>query len=1043
MDTTVTIDLSQVAKEVGLPPPQVEAVVALLDDGNTIPFVTRYRKDQTGGLDEEQIRQIEKQTEQLRALVERKKKILRAIESQGKLTPELADKIRSSRSVKFLDDLYLPYRAKKQTLARKARERGLEPLAQDILAGIVSADELEVRCQSHVDPEKGLQTVDNVMEGVRHLIAEQFSEEAGLRHTLRRIVWNRGQLASLQTESVPSQIEPSDTVTSPVASQEAPAKEGIPSVEADSQANSADPTSDSSQNEDDSVAATESPVASELQGIEAARDVPNVTAVREQEQEAAVDAEEVADHPTETTSASTATVAPIDSLVETKTDAANDSPPAETQPSGTTHPAPTMTATQKKDASNRQKKKDKKRQKMEAAFKDFFDFREPLKRMPPHRVLALNRGERAGLLRVKLETNQDELLSEAENQIISNEHVHADYLRTCLKDALSRLILPSLEREVRRELTEQAESHAIQVFARNLRNLLLQPPIAGRRVLAIDPGFRSGCKIAALDEFGTLLGHNLLHIVGKADRLKKSREKLVEVIKEHKITIIAIGNGTACRETETLVAEVITDEFADQEVEYTIVNEAGASVYSTSPLGREEMPDLDATQRSSVSIGRRLLDPLSELVKINPANIGVGLYQHDVKAKHLRSSLDAVVESCVNAVGVDINSASPALLSYVSGLNKLTARRIFDYRREHGPFKNREEIKQVPGVGESAFVQAAGFLKISGGDNPLDATWIHPESYEVADRVLTRLGSSIDDVAQRVQGPTQQITTTPAVPAVEPQPSQEQPSTSSSPDAQTSNLTAPESSSSSAPAAESSPPETSSSETAGEVSGETIPSAALPPLSDMVQELGIGELTLRDILNSLTRARRDPREDLPPPIFRRGIIKLDDLEPGMELSGTVLNVVDFGAFVDIGLHDSGLIHVSRLANRFISDPHEVVSVGDVVNIWVVEVDKERRRVSLTAIQPGTERPAAPKKPRRSEKGKSGKRPFRKQQGSSKSNKAGKHESKRLRQRKPAKPVVPLTKAMKEGREPMRTFGDLKQFYEKKTDDDDKPNGDKS
>ena len=559
--------------------------------------------------------------------------------------------------------------------------------------------------------------------------------------------------------------------------------------------------------------------------------------------------------------------------------------------------------------------------------------------------------------------------------MVPETHSHSKFLQGCLRDALTRLIVPSLEREARRELTDRAEAHAIKVFARNLCNLLLQRPVHSRRVLSIDPGFRSGCKLAGLDEFGNILGHDIIYIVGKPERIQQAKAKIIEMITLHRLSVVAIGNGTGCRETENLVAEVIAEGIEGHDVEYTVVNEAGASVYSTSPLGREEMSDLDATQRSAVSIGRRLLDPLSELVKINPANIGVGLYQHDVKAKHLRNSLDAVVESCVNSVGVDVNSASPALLSYVSGLNRMTARRIYDYRQENGPFTNREAFNQVPGFGEAAFVQAAGFLKIVDGDNPLDATWIHPESYVVAEQVLTRVNSNIEELGIWLGN---------------------------------------------------------QDGTGGTQLDQRIAELRITELST---EMGIGELTFRDILASLTRPRRDPREDLPPPIFRRGIVKLDDLEAGMELAGTILNVVDFGAFVDIGLHDSGLIHVSRLANRYITDPHEVVSVGDVVKVWVVEVDKKRRRVSLTAVQPGTEKPPPrPPQPKSDQSHKPTGR--RSRQGIGRKHDSPTGKKKPPRQQRPKKPLVPITKAMEHGLEPMRTFGDLKQFYEKKSDEAD-------
>ena len=445
--------------------------------------------------------------------------------------------------------------------------------------------------------------------------------------------------------------------------------------------------------------------------------------------------------------------------------------------------------------------------------------------------------------------------------------------------------------EIRREMTEAAEAHAVVVFAKNLRNLLLLPPISGRRVLAVDPGFKSGCKLAALDEFGNLLDHAVIHLVGKEERKVEGRAKMVEMVKQHGLNVMALGNGTACRETEELLAELLANELKDDGVAYVIVNEAGASVYSTSPLGREELAQYDATLRSAISIGRRLLDPLSELVKIDPGSLGVGLYQHDVKAKHLRTSLDAVVESCVNYVGVDVNTASPALLRYVSGLNQLTARRVYDHRLANGPFKNREQLKEVSGFGEQTFVQAAGFLKIAEGDNPLDATWIHPESYEVAQQALGKLGFSLDDLRQK--------------------------------------------------------------ETTANIA-QKVEELAIQT-EQLAADWHVGLMTLRDILAQLTRPGRDPREDLPAPIFKRGILKLEDLSQGIELMGSVLNVVDFGAFVDIGLHDSGLVHVSQLANKFVRDPHDVVSVGDIVKVWVMEIDKTRRRVSLTMIPPGTPR----------------------------------------------------------------------------------------
>jgi uncharacterized protein len=622
------------------------------------------------------------------------------------------------------------------------------------------------------------------------------------------------------------------------------------------------------------------------------------------------------------------------------------------------------------------------------AFRDYFDYREDLKKIPPHRVLAINRGERAKVLRVKIESDLEAMHRTLDELLVPPDHAHAEYLRGCARDALGRLILPSLEREIRRELTDRAEAHAVGVFARNLRNLLLQPPVRDRRVLAVDPGFKSGCKLASLDQFGNLLEHGVIFLVGTAERRAQARRKVIELVNQYQLSVVVIGNGTACRETEEFFAELIAGELKEREVAYVIVNEAGASVYSISRIGREEFPDYDASLRGAISIGRRLQDPLSELVKIDAANIGVGLYQHDVKVKHLRSSLDEVVESCVNYVGVDINTASPALLRYVSGLNQLTARRVYEHRREHGPFRSREQLKEVPGFGEATFVQAAGFLKIAGGDNPLDATWIHPESYEAASQVLGNLGCTVTDLTDK------------------------------------------------------------------QAAAKLAESVAGVDLDATAGQLEVGALTLKDILAQLARPGRDPREDLPAPVFKQGVLKLEDLSPGMELTGTVLNVVDFGAFVDIGMHDSGLVHVSQLADKFVRDPHEVVAVGDVVKVWVIEVDKERRRVSLTMIQPGTERPRHPRhggKREQAQGSSEGGEGRDKRRAKSREQRGPKPKGRprakgppghrgppkpKYRPKSPPKPVIPITDAMKEGKEAMRTFGDLAQFFKQQHHEDD-------
>ncbi|MFO0901911.1 MAG: Tex-like N-terminal domain-containing protein [Pirellulales bacterium] len=1151
MDTTISIDLGQIARDQGLTLDRVQRTVELLDEGNTVPFITRYRKDQTGGLDEEQIRRILEEVAKLRQLAERKQTILKSIESQGKLTPELAGQIKSARSPKHLEDLYLPFKPKKQTLATLARQRGLEPLALEILNADPAAADLVARAQSLVNPEKKLNTVDEVLAGVRHILAEQFSERSDLRSRLRRILQRSGKFVS-------TRIEPSErraTVTAPeqsgddageeageVSSEQAGAAADLTPVETlgdaterlSADASLAEHLDEPLDGEHAEAAEIDDALHEELlreaeevdqddvEGGEAdAHEGETHTGEGAAEQAAEPGAEQSAEPGAEPTAEAGATGANVTPTTASVTRAGL---------KATAIPLLKLTARQQARAAAREAKKKKKQKLIESLYKDYYKYQEPLSKVPPHRVLAINRGERSQVLRVRIDADVVAMEKEAEELLAPNEHPHGAFLKTCVHDALGRLVVPSLEREIRREMTEKAERHAVDVFVRNLRKLLLQPPVNGRRVLAIDPGFRSGCKLAALDEFGNLIDHGTIHIIGPEQHRQLCRSRLVDVIRKHGLSVIAIGNGTACRETEQLVADVLGNELKDAEVEYVIVNEAGASVYSTSPIGREELPKYDATVRGAVSIGRRLLDPLSELVKINPANIGVGLYQHDLKAKHLRESLDAVVESCVNYVGVDVNTASPALLRYVSGLNQLTARRLYEYRLEHGPFQSREQFKQVPGFGDATFVQSAGFLKIYGGHSPLDATWIHPESYEVARRVLERLESSESDLAIEVTpAPTSigaSASHTPAPFAADVLALVSSPETSS-PEVPSATTDAPAADApaadgadadgavadgadaaepvaeetlvaESSAASESSAVATSTAAATEEAPASEAPASEAPadpeedrvPLAERVaqidaeplaSELGVGALLLRDMLASLARPTRDPREDLPPPVFRRGIMKLEDLASGMELSGTVLNVVDFGVFVDIGLSDSALVHISRLADRFIKDPHEVVGIGDVLKVWVVEVDKQRRRVSLTAIQPGSERPREARPPKPENRGRAGGGPpagdrrgggqARPAQGGGRPPQGarpqgggrpqsgrpqgapqggrpqgGRPQGGRPQGGRPARPpqqivkpkkaapAPPITKGMIEGSEPMRTFGDLMQFYQKKKED---------
>jgi uncharacterized protein len=727
MGESQAIDLSQVADKLGLKTHQVVGVMSLLDDGNTVPFITRYRKEQTGNLNETQIRDIAQRVDLLRQLAERAAAVLRLIETQGKLTPELQAAIAEAGTLKRLEDIYLPYRPKRSSRASQARERGLQPLADRIWNDDSALGPLEAAARDFVDPAQNLPGTAEVLQGVGDIIVERISDSADLRERVRRLAWSTGRLSVSVTKT------------------------------------------------------------GEEQGQE---------------------------------------------------------------------------------------------------YRNYFDYNDAISRIPPHRVLAINRGEEASALRVKFECDRPRIERTVADYFEFSRRHQTEFLTRCATDAVARLILPSLQREFRRELSERAERHAVDVFAENLRHLLLQPPLQGKCVTAIDPGFRSGCKIAVLDDCGNLLAHDVIFVTGGAEKRVANRQKLAGLLEQHDCQLVAIGNGTACRETEELVAEMIAEDRPD--ARYVIVNEAGASIYSASEVAGEEFPDLDATVRGTISIGRRLQDPLSEQVKIDPQHLGVGLYQHDVDPKRLKESLDRVVESCVNYVGVDLNTASASLLRHVSGFTQRVAKHVVEWRNQHGRFTNRRQLLDVPGLGAATFQQAAGFLKISGGDNLLDSTPIHPESYPAANRILNRLTGRPRD---------------------------------------------------------------------GDVGALDL-AALKPKLTELIpnpeqlaDELQIGAPTCRDILEALARPGRDPRTSATGPVFKQGVLNLDDLNIGMELTGTVLNVVDFGAFIDVGLKESGLVHISKMADRFVSSPHEVVAIGDVIAVWVLSIDRERRRVSLTMLKP--------------------------------------------------------------------------------------------
>ena len=756
-------------------------------------------------------------------------------------------------------------------------------------------------------------------------------------------------------------------------------------------------------------------------------------------------------------------------------------------------------------------------------------------------MLAINRGERAGKLKVKINIESQKLEQPAFDALVPADHPFKEFIQKCAGEALNRTIVPSLEREIRRELTEAAEKHAVQVFANNLRNLLLQPPLRNQTVLAIDPGFKRGCSVAVLDPCGSLLDSGHIFVVGNQKRRDESSEKLAAWVKRLGVEVIAIGNGAACRQTEQLVSDLIAASPEDLKIKYVMVNGAGASAYSTSEIGREELPDATPSIRSAVSIGRRLQDPLSELVKISPANIGVGMYQHDVKAKHLSESLDDVVAFCVNRVGVNVNTASPSLLKYVSGLNSLTARRLVEHRQANGQFENREGLKQVSGIGDATFVQAAGFLRIHGGSNPLDSTSIHPESYDLANKLLDRANVSLAELFLKPKAAP-----APKPPAPQPavdasgdsspasaneapvaEPSQQAPAAEQAPAA---DQTAPAEAATSGVAANSqveqgsnagdkvdatqptpdaqpeketnanadtTPESTDAASTSGAAAGDSKSdvtastekteaaqpaSAPKPPvrsaprfspedlakrkellkrmsdldIAEISNEVSAGRLLVKDVVMALKRPDWDPRGNSKKLIFRSGIIKPDDLKVEMQLEGQVVNVVDFGVFVDIGLGESSLVHVSQLANHFVRDPHQLYGVGDVLKVWVSEVDTERRRVKLTAVRPGSKAP--PKRRRKYEGSKtdgkpsgrsgSGKPPGkfggRKYEGSKPSSQRSRSYSKgssfknRPKRKSKPQPVKPITDGMLEGKEPMRSFSDLAQFVKgsskKKSDD---------
>lgn len=713
------MDINQkITEELGVKLWQVEAAVKLIDEGNTIPFIARYRKEATGTLDDEQLRKLYERLVYLRNLEEKKEQVLASIEEQGKLTEELKKQILEAQTQVVVEDLYRPYRPKRRTRATIAKEKGLEPLSTLIMLQ-KTKESLEEVAKQYINEEKGVANVQEALEGARDIIAENISDEADYRSWIRKQTMQKGHI------------------------------------------------------------------------ISSAKD-----------------------------------------------------------------------------------------EKAESVYENYYEFDEPVNRLAGYRTLALNRGEKEKFLTVKIEAPQEDILRYLEKKIIHGENLSTtQILKEAIEDSYKRLIAPAIEREIRGELTEKAEDGAIEVFGKNLEQLLMQPPIVGHTVLGWDPAFRTGCKLAVVDPTGKVVDTTVIYPTAPTtpQKIQAAKDTLKKLIAKYNISLISVGNGTASRESEMIIVDLLKE--IPQKVQYIIVNEAGASVYSASKLATEEFPNFDVGQRSAASIARRLQDPLAELVKINPKSIGVGQYQHDMNQKKLNDTLSGVVESCVNRVGVDLNTASAPLLSYISGITSAIAKNIVAYREEQGRFETRKQLLKVAKLGPKAFEQCAGFLRIQNGKNPLDTTSVHPESYEAAEKLLKKQGFTTEDIC------------------------------------------------------------------AGKLAGLSL---TIKDYKKLAEELEIGEITLRDIVKELEKPGRDPRDEMPKPILRTDVLEMKDLKEGMILKGTVRNVIDFGAFVDIGVHQDGLVHISQMTNKkFIKHPLEVVSVGDIVDVKVMSVDLKKKRIQLT------------------------------------------------------------------------------------------------
>ncbi|MDR2763389.1 MAG: helix-hairpin-helix domain-containing protein [Planctomycetaceae bacterium] len=920
----VTINLSVLSQKLGLPQEQVQTVVTLLDEGYPAPFIARYRKDITGQLDETNIRFIASELRLLRSLSERKQAILKAIESAGELQPELDKKIRQTQSLKQLEDLYLPFKPKKQSNATAAKEKGLNELANEILEEKINPENLDSRAADFINNDKNIKSIADVILGTGLIIAEKLAEKSELIQKIRELLRIEGKLITKKIESKNKQnttkttqqnINENKNENKNEIEQKSDEKLNSAETESTTDSNSENEQKTNAEiivtNNNDNIAAVESETKTETESETESNSETEIESNSESKSESEVDVNSDSKSDTETESTNTESAE--------KTDSTNDAKEITEQflelrgsivgdiiksakskiASGKKklqQQQPLQQSKVKDDAKQRREDaKTKEREHLEHQFADFFDYSCCAGDIPPQKILAFNRGERERVLQVTIEIDENKIFELTRDIVAPREHKFADFLSGCLKDAIHRVLLPSLERELRLDMTEYAENYAVRISSQNLRNLLFQPPLNRRRVLAIDPSFKFGCKIASLDEFGNVLGSDTIFLTGGSDRNKASSiKKLAGIIERDKIAVIAIGNGSGCREAEAAVAKLIADSFADKDISYVIVNETGVRMYASGSVARDEFPNYDSSLRGAISIGRRLQDPLSEIVKIDAENLNVGMYQHEIKVKRLRETFNDIVESCVNFVGVDVNSATPSILRYVSGLNRFTAKRIYDYRLDFGQFRTREEFLKVSGIGGVTFTGCAGFLKIYGGVNPLDATWIHPESYHVATSLIEKFGFKLEELrsAEGRRGLSEKI------------------------------------------------------------SNSNIVELALK----YSLEFGIGVCAVTDILEELKRISptgNDPRESLPKPMFRKGLLKFEELQKGMELTGVVSNVVEFGVFVDVGLQEPGLVHISQVSDKYIRDAYEKVSVGAIVRVWVSDLDDKKKRLSLTMLPPGT------------------------------------------------------------------------------------------